>query len=146
MRHECTLLTALVAAGLSVPARADPPRKGAEGIVFNLPVIICDTEAQIQDIFNASQIDMENGLKTAFVKWYNVMDTANEHTCQLLQVMFPYIHESTKLGIVNRGSSAMPAWAVHGGNDTTDAWALYVEPHGVNEWRAHPAVATGGNL
>ena len=47
MRYECTLLTALVAAGLSVPARADPPRKGAEGIVFNLPVIICDTEAQI---------------------------------------------------------------------------------------------------
>lgn len=67
------------------------------------------------------------------------MDGNDEHSCQLLQIMFDKIFEAQKLGFVNTEGGIMPAWAIHGGNDTTDAWALYVEPHGVNEWRLHPA-------
>jgi hypothetical protein len=145
MKYGCSLLMAMLAASLSVPALADPPQKGAERIIFNLPVIICDTRAQIQDIFEASQVNLENGLNTAFVKWYKVMNTANEHTCNMMQVMFLHIYESAKLGIVDSSVNAMPAWAVHAGNDTTDAWALYFEPHRVNEWRAHPVVTNGTN-
>ena len=134
-----TVLLAGLAALLSSSGSAQPPSNGAQFIVFNLPLILCDTEEQVRAIFDAGIDKPNGGAQAKYREYFMQRNERGEPVCLIGPTRARYVYESFSLGMMPLGSGVeIRAFAMHLGNNAADGWAIYYEPAQGEEWRVDP--------
>lgn len=126
-----TLALAALAAIIAAPVLANetpPPGRGFFGS-FELPMIVCDAQAQVATIVDAAKAKPDGGARASYEGLKATINKAGDPTCLIVQVQNVAVGEAVDLGrfqmIVGTWTHG---WAVHIGTARGEWWILYLSP------------------
>ena len=119
------LATALCA--LSTVAQAAPPTTGEKMLVSN--AIVCDTKAQVLDLFNGSRQEEGKGIVPIYQKYKDTLNSQGEPTCNIQPVIGPLVKSVEDLGESHGANGdTIHGWLIElSGEAGVSGWALYGE-------------------
>ena len=134
------VLLASLAGLVSSSVSAQPPSNGAQFIVFNLPLILCDTEEQVRAIYDAGVQNPDGGAQAKYREFFMQRNERGEPVCLIGSTRARFVYESFSLGMMPLSARVeIRAFAMHLGNNAADGWAIYYEPAQADEWQVDPA-------